>query len=563
MKVTKMNLARKILATTLIPFVIFAVVVQVTTNYFTKTNFEKVLSQFSTSMTQMKEQTTADFMKISEQLARDLIKEMKIGAGDSLQPGESIKFQHLADKQGQLDQLKEFALYGPDGTLQLSSNSSSTNRQVPADVLEEAKKTGKLVVRGTAESDKAMRFYEPLVADGDTVRLNPVFKAGDFYGMLFVELSKDKVLESISTQRERIAGAVGQGKVSYEKALSLNRTINISIAAAFFVALTVILIPIVARGVVRPIRNASSRLKDIAGHVTLAAGQVSGASQSLAKGASEQAAGLEETSSSLEEMSSMTRKNADNAQHAHTLSEEAKAGADAGRIAMDKMNSAILEIQKSSNETAKIIKVIDEIAFQTNLLALNAAVEAARAGEAGKGFAVVAEEVRRLAQRSADAAKNTTNLIEQSVNNAKNGVDIANEVSKVFGNITLSISKTNEIANEIAAASKEQAQGIDQVNTAVSHMDSTTQQNAASAEESASASTQLSSEAEAMDKVANELVILVDGKGSSGESYSQNNTNTPSEKKQRLTQTDHAFHQLSDENVDSQTCVGEPASSHR
>ncbi len=551
-----MSLAKKILATTLIPFVIFAVVVQLTTGYFTKTNFEKVLSQFSASMNEMKEQTTADFMKISEQLARDLIKEMKIGAGDSLQPGESVKFQHLADKQGQLDQLKEFALYGPDGTLQLSSNSSSTNRQIPADVLEEAKKTGKLVVRGTAESDKTLRFYEPLVADGDTVRLNPAFRSGDFYGMLFVELTKDKVLESIGTQRDRIAGAVSQGKVSYEKALSMNRTINISIAAVFFVALTVILIPIVARGVVRPIRNASSRLKDIAGHVTLAAGQVSSASQTLAKGASEQAAGLEETSSSLEEMASMTKKNADNAEHAHNLSEEAKKGADEGRGAMEKMNSAILEIQKSSNETAKIIKVIDEIAFQTNLLALNAAVEAARAGEAGKGFAVVAEEVRRLAQRSADAAKNTTTLIEQSVNNAKNGVDIAGEVSKVFANITQSISKTNEIANEIAAASKEQAQGIDQVNTAVSQMDSTTQQNAASAEESASASTQLSAEAGAMDKVANELVFLVDGKIGSADSHSEDNTNTPSKKQQRLTKTDEAIHQISEDATAANTKVG-------
>ncbi len=221
--------------------------------------------------------------------------------------------------------------------------------------------------------------------------------------------------------------------------------------------------------------------------------QVAQASQSLAEGATEQAAGLEETSSSLEEMSSMTKQNADNAQQANTLGSKAREAAGKGTESMARMNIAIDHIQKSSEETSKIIKVIDEIAFQTNLLALNAAVEAARAGEAGKGFAVVAEEVRNLAMRSAEAAKNTSNMIEESVKNASSGVDIASEVGKVLGEIVQSVGKTTDLVGEIAAASKEQAQGIDQVNTAVSQMDKVTQQNAATAEESASASEQIMS----------------------------------------------------------------------
>jgi methyl-accepting chemotaxis protein len=302
------------------------------------------------------------------------------------------------------------------------------------------------------------------------------------------------------------------------------------------VVATVVIWFLVARTITGKLNKSTQSLRDSAEQVTTSADQVSAASQSLAEGATEQAAGLEETSSSLEEMSSMTKQNADNAQQANTLASEASDAANAGNEAMAKMNSAIQDIQKSSDETAKIIKVIDEIAFQTNLLALNAAVEAARAGEAGKGFAVVAEEVRNLAMRSAEAAKNTSELIEESVKNSQNGVDIAEEVSKVLGEIVSGITKTSELVGEIAAASQEQAQGIDQVNTAVSQMDKVTQQNAASAEESASASEELGTQAVTMNTIVGELARLVGGASTDNGSQSSGRPG--------LNTSDHTFHHI-------------------
>ena len=295
-----------------------------------------------------------------------------------------------------------------------------------------------------------------------------------------------------------------------EAAVSLGTASTTMIAGlAVGVLVGALLAYFITRGITKPVNRIIETLSGGAQQTSSAAGQVSSSSQSLAQGASEQAAALEETTSALEEMSSMTKKNAETAQQAASLSSEAQKSANKGNDAMNKMSTAINDIQKSASETAKIIKVIDEIAFQTNLLALNAAVEAARAGEAGKGFAVVAEEVRNLAMRSAEAAKNTAAMIEESVNNAKNGVSIAVEVGKNLEEITTASTKVNSLVGEIAAASKEQAQGIDQVNTAISQMDKVTQSNAASAEESASAAEELSSQSVQLGEMVAELVAIV------------------------------------------------------
>ncbi|MCG6533666.1 MAG: methyl-accepting chemotaxis protein [Syntrophales bacterium LBB04] len=243
-----------------------------------------------------------------------------------------------------------------------------------------------------------------------------------------------------------------------------------------------------------------SMLKVVVGaeQVASAAGEISAGSQALAQGSSEQASSLEEISASLQEMTSMSRQNAANTKQAQGLAESARRFSGLGKESMKKLSDAIDQIQTSAGKTAKIVKTIDEIAFQTNLLALNAAVEAARAGEAGKGFAVVAEEVRNLAMRSATAAKNTTNLIEESVKNAENGVFINHEVMGNLEEIDRQISEVSEVMQEIAAASEQQSQGVDQINAAVEQMNQVVQQVAASSEESASASEELSGQAEEM-----------------------------------------------------------------
>jgi methyl-accepting chemotaxis protein len=253
------------------------------------------------------------------------------------------------------------------------------------------------------------------------------------------------------------------------------------------------------------------RISSTSAQVMAGSEQLTTASQSLSSTATQAASSLEETVSSIEELSTMVKQNADNATEAANLSRTSRESADEGEVEIKKLIGGMNEISNSSKKIEDIINVIDDIAFQTNLLALNAAVEAARAGDQGKGFAVVAEEVRNLAQRSAAAAKDITDLIKENVSKIDAGVKMADQGGKSLKNIVVSVRKVADLNNEIASASREQAHGLDQISQAMAQLDQVTQTNAASAEEVASSSEEMSNQGIALQSLVEELNSIVYG----------------------------------------------------
>jgi len=279
------------------------------------------------------------------------------------------------------------------------------------------------------------------------------------------------------------------------------------------ILLGIIFATVIVIGLNRTLRRLAGDLHDGSNQVASAAGQLTASSQSVAEGSGQQAASIEETSSSLEEITSITRRNSENAGKANDLAKQALQAADKGSTDMQAMSAAMQAIKNSSDDIAKIIRTIDEIAFQTNILALNAAVEAARAGEAGMGFAVVADEVRNLAQRSAQAAKETAAKIEGAINNTGRGVDLSSLVAVALDDIVIKARQVDELITEVASASREQTQGITHIGTAVGQMDKVTQSNAATAEQSAAAAQELNAQSLAMKHAVAELISLVGGQG--------------------------------------------------
>jgi methyl-accepting chemotaxis protein len=327
-----------------------------------------------------------------------------------------------------------------------------------------------------------------------------------------VSTLQDQVGDRLSElAKAALAEAQVQPARIVEQATWLNHAV-LSLGLAIILVSPLVVVLLVQRNVVRPVRRVADDLAETFQLTVASVQAIAESSQSLAEGASQQAASLQQTSASLEEMSGMTQRNAASAGQCHALMAQAKETVVGMARATEEMSLTISKIKTSSDDTAKIIKTIDEIAFQTNILALNAAVEAARAGEAGAGFAVVADEVRSLARRCAQAAQETASKIEESVNNANQGVLVTVRVTAALQETVANSEKVAQLLGGIATASQEQAQGIAQVNTAVSHMDKVTQTNAANAEGSASAAAELNSQAAALRAAVAELMRLVDGR---------------------------------------------------
>ena len=431
------------------------------------------------------------------QSAENIGQSVGSAVASSLERGEMVKFEKLFAAQRQIKGLLEFSLYDDTGIALYSSDPSFVGRNLPAELKQQLQSSPKHFTRRTAD---AFEIYQPQVATGECLRCHLGWKENKICGTTAFRFSSATLTEAEARSAASLAGLRREGVIT--TSLTACVIIVVFVGLAYFV---------VRKLVTLPLASVMDELTGASQQVTAAAAQILSSSQTLAQGANQQAASLEETSSSLVEIASMTKRSAETAQKVKDATDQTVQAGTAGTVEMQAMNEAIAGIKTASDDVAKILKTIDEIAFQTTILALNAAVEAARAGEAGAGFAVVAEEVRNLARRSAEAARETATKIENSVQRSTRGVQISAEVSRRLQEIVDRARQVDTHLAGIASDSREQSQGIEQVSTTVASMDHVTQNNASTAEESASAAVQLNSQADALLRAVDRLGTLMDG----------------------------------------------------
>ncbi len=501
-------------------------ILELCTDLQSRLRVPKSRRQIKTAMTVIEEYTAAfdKFVELTQQLNETTVT-MQDMAREALEQTESIRADQrvqldearkinvafLNDKSANADDANQISKWFTDVRKSekefiISGGQTEWNDLIQEGIVQILKRSEALKSR--FESDKNKEQIDKVIA-----AVQVYDQAFERFGQLLQQQDvADKTMVSVARHAEKVFSEIREDQnVKMKKQMSSAKAL-IGIATALAVLFGLLLSWLITRGITKPLKNVISGMSEASQQTSYASGDVASASHTLAAGASEQAAAIEETSSSLEEMASMTRQNAENAAAARSKMSEAIQIVQKVDQHMGEMAGAIQEITQSSEETGKIIKTIDEIAFQTNLLALNAAVEAARAGEAGAGFAVVANEVRNLAMKAAEAAKTTSDLIEKTVKAVRKGNNLTQATQQAFKENIVISEKVGELVEEIAAASTEQAQGIEQVNLAVAEMDKVVQGNAANAEESASAAEEMSAQAEQINDMIYDLIGLIEGK---------------------------------------------------
>ena len=413
---------------------------------------------------------------------------------DCLERGEMDIFKKIVQLQSAIPGMRQFSLYDSRGKVAFTSNPASLKTVLSDELKKRLLTKTDRYVEVTADQ---IRIYKPQIAKTSCLECHPAWKPGNVAGVTFFEFSNDAVAHLETQFKSTTQTAENQRRVST------------SVTLISSLVLVIGLVVFSTRSLKQTIVKAASRFGNQSVELQSQSAHVAETSGSFAENATEQATSLEETSASLEELSSMTKQNAENAIKAKDLAKQAHSAAQQGSADMDAMKSSVEKIRISSNDVAKIVRTIEEIAFQTNLLALNAAVEAARAGETGLGFAVVADEVRSLARRSADAAKETATQIESSLAYTAQGVELTNKVAASFQQIVARIADVDKLVAEVAASSNEQNIGLEQLNTAVTQMDKLTQANASGAEETAAAAEQLNAQAHSLEDYFHELLAMV------------------------------------------------------
>lgn len=451
------------------------------------------------SITQYSQSNSQVLTSAEEKQAMNLHRAVQQAVKGSIARGEMEKFTRLVQSQKEVEGLSEFSLFNRNGKVTHSSDPSAIGKSLPESIKKRLTTNTDLISNNTGD---AIEYYQPQIASAECLRCHLDWKEGESGGVTYFKFST-AVLAQLQKQGDEAISVIN------------NRTlINCLLAIPAVVIIFGFISWLITGKIFRIIRKTITSVREANDGFRETSQTVADVSNQLACGASEQTESIQKTSASIEEMSIITRQNAESAGHAESIVRDSGNDIKDANMAMADLTESMKEVYAASQETQKIIKTIDEIAFQTNLLALNAAVEAARAGEVGAGFAVVADEVRNLAMRAAEAARQTASMIEGTVNKVKAGSAFVDKASKAFEKVTAGAERLSVLVEEISERSRQQAIGIEEVNTAICEVAKVTDENSANAKETASASEEMNSQLEQMQVFVSEMVNLVSGDGS-------------------------------------------------